>query len=62
MSTSKHSHLHAFLYPRQRSTELDHPRELRRPPAIIKEFGGRDFMPAIDELVKEAGKTREQKP
>jgi len=35
--------------------------ELRRRAAIIKEFSGQDFMPAIDELVKEASKAPEQK-
>lgn len=36
--------------------------ELRRRAAIIKEFSGQDFMPAIDELVKEANKPRDKKP
>ena len=36
--------------------------ELRRRAAIIKEFSGQDFLPAIDELVKQASKTRDQKP
>ena len=34
----------------------DYQRELRRRAAIIKEFSGQDFTPAIDELVKEAKK------
>ncbi len=34
----------------------DYQRELRRRAAIIKEFSGQDFTPAIDELVKEAQK------
>lgn len=34
----------------------DYQRELRRRAAIIKEFSGQDFIPAIDELVKEAQK------
>jgi hypothetical protein len=52
-----------FLYPSPR-IYLDpvYQRELRRRAAIIKEFSGQDFTPAIDELVKEASKAREQKP
>jgi hypothetical protein len=34
-------------------------RDLRRHASIIKDFSGQDFMPAIDDLVKEAEK---QKP
>ena len=30
--------------------------------AIIKEFSGQDFLPAIDDLVKEAGKARKPRP
>jgi hypothetical protein len=37
-------------------------RELRRHARIIKEFSGQDFMPVIDELVKEARKIETGKP
>jgi hypothetical protein len=37
-------------------------RELRRRASIIKEFSGQDFMPVIDDLVREASKAQEQKP
>lgn len=36
--------------------DADYQRELRRRAAIIKEFSGQDFTPAIDDLVKEASK------
>jgi len=36
--------------------------ELRRRAAIIKEFSGQDFMPAINQLVKEASKAPGQTP
>jgi hypothetical protein len=52
-----------FLYPPSTIyLDPDYQRELRRRATIIKEFSGQDFMPAIDELVKDASKTREQKP
>jgi len=52
-----------FLYPPPAIyLDPDYQRELRRRAAIIREFSGQDFMPAIDELVKEATKAREQKP
>jgi hypothetical protein len=37
-------------------------RELRRRASIIKEFSGQDFMPVIDDLVREASKAQERKP
>jgi hypothetical protein len=46
-----------FLYPPPAIyLDPDYQRELRRRAAIIKEFSGQDFTPAIDELVKEATK------
>lgn len=46
-----------FLYPSPTIyLEPEYQRELRRRAAIIKEFSGQDFRPAIDELVKEAQK------
>jgi hypothetical protein len=48
-----------FLYPAPTIyLDPDYQRELRRRAAIIKEFSGQDFMPAIDELVKEARKSQ----
>jgi hypothetical protein len=52
-----------FLYPPPAIyLDPDYQRELRRRAGIIKEFSGQDSTPAIDELVKEASKSREQKP
>ena len=46
-----------FLYPRATIyLDPDYQGELRRRAAIIKEFSGQDFTPAIDDLVKEAQK------
>ena len=46
-----------FLYPSPKIyLDPDYQRELRRRAAVIKEFSGQDFAPAIDELVKEAQK------
>jgi hypothetical protein len=46
-----------FVYPPPAIyLDPDYLRELRRRAAIIKEFSGQDFTPAIDQLVKEATK------
>jgi len=52
-----------FLYPSPTIyLEPTYQRELRRHAAIIKEFSGQDFMPAIDDLVTEASRTQKEKP
>ena len=42
--------------------DSDYERELRRRIAIIKEFSGQDFGSVLDDLIKEASKTKTERP